>query len=68
MIVMAIEAANQLADRNHPIAGFKIDETYFTAALLIPQTVEGIDTTETLSAPRRIRSIHLILGISTALL
>lgn len=44
MIVMAIEAAHQLADCSRPIAGFNIKNATFLVALTIPQRPEGIET------------------------
>lgn len=44
MLVMAIEAANQLADSNRPIKGFKLTDTYFMVALAIPASAQGIET------------------------
>jgi hypothetical protein len=44
MIIMVLEAANQLADQSRPITGFKLTNTYLAAALVIPPTPEGIET------------------------
>lgn len=44
MLVMAIEAAHQLADSTREINGFKISDARFLAALKIPSTSEGIET------------------------
>ncbi|KAH8730005.1 hypothetical protein GQ44DRAFT_673662 [Phaeosphaeriaceae sp. PMI808] len=44
MLVMAIEAANQLADRSRPLLGIKLSETFFSTALMIPTTPGGIET------------------------
>lgn len=44
VLVMAIEAANQLADSARPIKGFKLTDTYFMVALAIPDNAQGIET------------------------
>jgi hypothetical protein len=44
MLVMAIEAANQLADHTRHIEGFTISDTYFLTALVIPTSAAGIET------------------------
>ncbi|KAI1480108.1 hypothetical protein F4774DRAFT_425201 [Daldinia eschscholtzii] len=44
MIVMAIEAANQLADPDRPINGIKLTDTYFLTTLTIPTSAQGIET------------------------
>ncbi|CAO2654476.1 Nn.00g112090.m01.CDS01 [Neocucurbitaria sp. VM-36] len=44
MLVMAIEAANQLADCSKPLIGIKLSDTHFHNALTIPTTPEGIET------------------------
>ena len=44
MLVMAIEAANQIADRSRHILGFEIIDAQFSNALRIPSTAEGIET------------------------
>ncbi|KAK6958415.1 hypothetical protein Daesc_001215 [Daldinia eschscholtzii] len=44
MIVMAIEAANQLADPERPINGIKLTDTYFLTTLTIPTSAQGIET------------------------
>lgn len=41
---MAIEAANQLSNADRKIEGFKLTDTYFTVALAIPSTAQGIET------------------------
>ncbi|RAL14312.1 type I polyketide synthase [Aspergillus homomorphus CBS 101889] len=43
MVVMAIEAIKQLADRNRSIAGFDIRDAVFSSALQIPTNAEGIE-------------------------
>lgn len=44
MLVMAIEAANQLADPARPVKGFKLTDCYFMVALAIPTSAQGIET------------------------
>lgn len=44
MLVMAIEAANQLADHDQPISGIRLTNIYFTTALAVPESAEGIET------------------------
>ncbi|MCJ1283110.1 hypothetical protein MMC26_002437 [Xylographa opegraphella] len=44
MLVMAIEAANQMADATQSIAGFELKDVLFSRWLKIPQDSEGIET------------------------
>jgi acyl transferase domain-containing protein/NADPH:quinone reductase-like Zn-dependent oxidoreductase len=44
MIVMAVEAAKQLADPARELKGYNITDAYFLTALTIPETPEGIET------------------------
>ncbi|KAK7937187.1 uncharacterized protein PG986_014055 [Apiospora aurea] len=44
VLVMAIEAANQLADPARPIKGFKLTDACFKVALAIPTSAQGIET------------------------
>ncbi|PVH91333.1 hypothetical protein DM02DRAFT_498720, partial [Periconia macrospinosa] len=44
VLVMAIEAANQLSDPSRQIKGFKLTNTYFSVALAIPDSAQGIET------------------------
>ena len=44
MLVMAFEAASQMADPELPIAGFEVKDVRFQRALTIPRTAEGIET------------------------
>ena len=44
MIVMAIEAANQLANANLQVKGFQLREVEFLSALVIPVGTVGIET------------------------
>jgi acyl transferase domain-containing protein/NADPH:quinone reductase-like Zn-dependent oxidoreductase len=48
MLVMAIEAANQLADQNRPVKGIKLTDCVFSTALTIPTDAAGIETQLTL--------------------
>ncbi|KAL9045613.1 MAG: hypothetical protein Q9214_001371 [Letrouitia sp. 1 TL-2023] len=43
MLVMAIEAANQMADPTQDIVGFELKETSFQRSLTIPQSSAGIE-------------------------
>ncbi len=43
LLVMAIEAAKQLADASRIIRGFELKDCAFERALTIPQTAEGIE-------------------------
>ncbi|KAF4635270.1 hypothetical protein G7Y89_g2822 [Cudoniella acicularis] len=51
MLVMAIEAANQIADHDRNITGFHIKDVVFRKALVIPQDDEGIETYFSLRQP-----------------
>ncbi|RWA12367.1 hypothetical protein EKO27_g2745 [Xylaria grammica] len=44
VLVMAIEAAKQLADPKRPIRGFKLTDAYFMVALAVPAHGQGIET------------------------
>jgi acyl transferase domain-containing protein/D-arabinose 1-dehydrogenase-like Zn-dependent alcohol dehydrogenase/NAD(P)-dependent dehydrogenase (short-subunit alcohol dehydrogenase family) len=44
MIVMAIEAANQLADKGREIEGFELRDIRFLSTLSVPRTSNGIET------------------------
>ncbi|TGJ78460.1 hypothetical protein E0Z10_g10307, partial [Xylaria hypoxylon] len=44
VLVMAIEAAKQLADPKRPIRGFKLTDAYFMVALAVPAHEQGIET------------------------
>ncbi|KAI1297828.1 ketoacyl-synt-domain-containing protein [Xylaria venustula] len=44
VLVMAIEAAKQLADPKRTIRGFKLTDAYFTVALTVPADGQGIET------------------------
>jgi NADPH:quinone reductase-like Zn-dependent oxidoreductase len=44
MLVMAIEAANQMADPTQKTIGFELKETSFLRSLTIPQDTSGIET------------------------
>jgi NADPH:quinone reductase-like Zn-dependent oxidoreductase len=44
MVVMAIEAAKQLADDNRVLQGYKLHDIHVLTALVIPATSEGIET------------------------
>ncbi|KAH7398510.1 hypothetical protein BKA66DRAFT_605570 [Pyrenochaeta sp. MPI-SDFR-AT-0127] len=44
MVVMAVEAAKQLADPTRELRGYNITDVYFLSALTIPETPEGIET------------------------
>ncbi|KAF2185395.1 hypothetical protein K469DRAFT_688167 [Zopfia rhizophila CBS 207.26] len=44
MVVMAVEAAKQLADPARELRGYNITDAYFLSALTIPETPEGIET------------------------
>lgn len=43
LLVMAIEAAKQLADTSHVILGFELKDCSFERALSIPRTADGIE-------------------------
>ncbi|ESZ91648.1 putative polyketide synthase [Sclerotinia borealis F-4128] len=51
VLVMAIEAAKQLADPARLIKGFKLTDTYFMVALTIPASAQGIETQLVFSPP-----------------
>ncbi|KAI3317739.1 ketoacyl-synt-domain-containing protein [Xylariaceae sp. AK1471] len=51
VLVMAIEAAKQLADPKRPIRGFKLTDAYFMVALAVPAHGEGIETQMVLTPP-----------------
>ena len=44
MLIMAIEAARQLADQNRNITGYRIQEATFRKALIIPSSPNGVET------------------------
>ncbi|KAJ5081201.1 hypothetical protein N7456_013439 [Penicillium angulare] len=44
MLVMAIEAAQQTAGKDRPIAGFNIEEAKFHAAMVVPSGAAGLET------------------------
>jgi acyl transferase domain-containing protein/NADPH:quinone reductase-like Zn-dependent oxidoreductase len=44
MVVMAIEAANQMADTNRAISGFQLKDISFLRALVIPTGESGVET------------------------
>jgi NADPH:quinone reductase-like Zn-dependent oxidoreductase/SAM-dependent methyltransferase len=44
MLVMAIEAANQLADPGLKVTGFQLKDVQFLRALTVPMTADGIET------------------------
>ena len=44
MLVMAIEAANQTADPNQAVTGFRLKDVLFQRALGVPQGSDGIET------------------------
>jgi len=44
MLVMAIEAANQMADPTQTVVGFEIKDASFLRSLTIPQDTTGIET------------------------
>jgi hypothetical protein len=44
MLVMAIEAALQTADRNRTITGFRISDTLFHTPLIVSMKPEGVET------------------------
>ncbi|KAF4628668.1 hypothetical protein G7Y89_g9483 [Cudoniella acicularis] len=44
MLVMAIEAANQISDINREVSGFQFKDVLFQKPLVIPQNDEGIQT------------------------
>lgn len=44
MLVMAIEAANQTADPNQAVTGFRLKDVLFQRALSVPQGSDGIET------------------------
>jgi NADPH:quinone reductase-like Zn-dependent oxidoreductase len=52
MLVMAIEAANQLASTSRTLQGVKLTDTHFYTALTIPTTSEGIETQFSMSPLR----------------
>ncbi|KAJ3572508.1 hypothetical protein NPX13_g5029 [Xylaria arbuscula] len=51
VLVMAIEAANQLADPKRPIRGFKLTDVSFMVALAVPAHEQGIETQTILIPP-----------------
>ena len=44
MLVMAIEAANQMTDPSRAVAGFEMKDVLFQKSLNVPQSSEGIET------------------------
>ncbi|KAJ5758194.1 uncharacterized protein N7511_006888 [Penicillium nucicola] len=44
MLVMAIEAAKQMADEGRPVSGFNVQDVSFRAAIRIPSSAQGIET------------------------
>ena len=44
MLVMAIEASKQMADNGRPISGFNVQDVTFRAAIRIPLSAQGIET------------------------
>jgi hypothetical protein len=44
MLVMAIEAANQVADSAREISGFRLTDVHILSSLRVPATQEGIET------------------------
>ncbi|CAI7624844.1 unnamed protein product [Penicillium glandicola] len=44
MLVMAIEAAKQVAEQGRPITGYNIQEARFHAAMIVPPGTHGIET------------------------
>ncbi|KAJ5752589.1 hypothetical protein N7520_009506 [Penicillium odoratum] len=44
MLVMAIEAAKQIADEGRPVLGFNVQDVAFRAAIRIPLSAQGIET------------------------
>ncbi|KAJ5293199.1 uncharacterized protein N7443_009152, partial [Penicillium atrosanguineum] len=44
MLVMAIEASKQMADKRRPISGFNVQDVTFRAAIRIPSSAQGIET------------------------
>ena len=48
MLVMAIEAANQVADPARDISGFRLTDVHVLSSLRVPDTQEGVETQLTL--------------------
>ena len=48
MLVMAIEAANQVADPARDISGFRLTDVHVLSSLRVPDTQEGVETQFTL--------------------
>ncbi|KAE8417625.1 hypothetical protein BDV36DRAFT_256648 [Aspergillus pseudocaelatus] len=44
MLVMAIEAADQIADPIRPVFGFQLKDVKFQRAIVVPRTADGIET------------------------
>jgi acyl transferase domain-containing protein len=44
MLVMAIEAANQIAIKDHEIEGFELEDVHFISTLGIPRNTSGMET------------------------
>jgi hypothetical protein len=42
MLVMGVEAANQLADQERSLIGIKLTDTHFSTALTIPTSADGM--------------------------
>ncbi|MCJ1405286.1 hypothetical protein MMC11_008513 [Xylographa trunciseda] len=56
MLVMAIEAARQLADNSRQITGYRINDANFHKAIFIPSDTDGIETQLCLRPSRDIKS------------
>ncbi|MCJ1379111.1 hypothetical protein MMC17_002211 [Xylographa soralifera] len=56
MLVMAIEAARQLADSSRQITGYRIKGASFHKAILVPSDTDGIETQACLRPARDIKS------------
>jgi NADPH:quinone reductase-like Zn-dependent oxidoreductase/malonyl CoA-acyl carrier protein transacylase/NADP-dependent 3-hydroxy acid dehydrogenase YdfG len=52
MLVMAIEAANQIASQHQTVTGFELKDVTFSHALTVPNTAQGVETTLTLHTSR----------------
>jgi acyl transferase domain-containing protein len=57
MLVMAIEAANQMADLSRLIRGFELKDVRFMRALTVPQTIDGVETSLHLRRPTNDSSV-----------
>jgi hypothetical protein len=59
MLVMAIEAAKQIADKGRPISGFNVQDVTFRAAICIPSSAQGIETSFHLRPAKNMESKRL---------